>query len=100
MLQEAENILRIMQEAKIALEQKDPYKLKSLSDQTLHTATVYQDMDSIVVAVLTYSLAKIIERESYQRMEGWDIFHSSLIKNMDSAISNLEAEDYLGKIKP
>ena len=105
MLQDAENVLRIMKEARIALDQKDSFKLKSLSDQTLHTATIYQDADSIVVAVLTYSLSKIIEREGYQRMEGWDIFHSSLVKNMDFAILNLETGDYekfmdyLGKIR-
>jgi hypothetical protein len=105
MMQEAENILRIMKEARAALEQKDSYKLKSLSDQTLHTATVYQDADSVVVAVLTYSIAKIVERESYRKMEGWDIFYNSLIKNLDAAIMNLETGDYekfmdyLGKIR-
>lgn len=105
MLQEAENILRIMKEAREALEQKDSYKLKTLSDQTLHTATVYQDADSIVVAVLTYSIAKIVERESYRKMEGWDIFYSALIKNLDAAILNLETGDYdkfmvyLGKVR-
>lgn len=105
MLQEAENILRIMKEARIALEQKDSYKLKALSDQTLHTATVYQDADSIVVAVLTYSISKIVERENYRRMEGWDIFYNSLITNIDAAIIKLEVGDYekfmdyLGKIR-
>jgi len=105
MLQEAENVLRIMKEARVALEQNDSYKLKTLSDQTLHTATIYQDADSIVVAVLTYSIAKIVEREGYKKMEGWEIFYNSLIKNMDSAILNLETGnyekfmDYLGKIR-
>lgn len=105
MIREAENILRIMKEARVALEAKDSYKLKSLSDQTLHTATIYQDADSIVVAVLTYSLSKIVERVNYQRMEGWSIFYASLLKNMDAAIVNLETGDYekfidyLGKIR-
>lgn len=105
MLQEAENILRIMKEGRVALEQKDSYKLKSLSDQTLHTATVYQDADSIVVAVLAYSISKIVERESYRKMEGWDVFYASLIKNLDAAILSLETGDYekfmdyLGKIR-
>lgn len=105
MLQEAENVLRIMKESREALEKKDSYKLKVLSDQTLHTATIYQDADSIVVAVLTYSIAKIVERENYQKLEGWDIFYSTLLKNIDSAILSLETGDYtkfmdyLGKIR-
>lgn len=105
MIREPENILRIMNEARVALEAKDSYKLKALSDQTLHTATIYQDADSIVVAVLAYSFSKIVERENYQRMEGWSIFYSSLLKNLDFAIKNLEIGDYekfmdyLGKIR-
>jgi hypothetical protein len=104
-MQEADNILRIMKESRAALEQKDSYKLKLLSDQTLHTATIYQDADSIVVAVLTYSIAKIVERENYQRLEGWEFFYSALIKNLDAAILSLETGnyekfiDYLGKIR-
>lgn len=105
MLQEAENVLRIMTEAREALVRNDSYKLKLLSDQTLHTATVYQDADSVVVAVLVYSIAKIVEREGYKKMEGWDAFYISLLKNMDSAIRNLQGGDYekfmdcLGKIR-
>jgi hypothetical protein len=105
MLQEADNILRIMTEAREAFVQNDSYKLKLLSDQTLHTATIYQDADSVVVAVLTYSIAKIVERGGYKKMEGWDAFYNSLLKNIDLAIQNLQAGnyekfmDYLGKIR-
>ena len=93
-MEEADNILRILKEAKIALESKDSYKLKVLSDQTIHTAAVYQDADNVVVAVLVYALAKIVERESYRRMEGWEFFYGVLIKNLDLGIASLEKKDY------
>ena len=64
-MQEKENILRIFKETKEAIEQEDNIKLKELSDQTIHTASMSQDPDNIAVAVIIYSLSKIIEREEY-----------------------------------
>lgn len=104
-MQEVDNAIRILQEARDALETKDSCRLKNLSDQTIHSAAIYQDSDNIVVAVIVYSLAKIIERESYKRMDGWDFFYKALIKNLDSAILFLQKKDFdkfmdaMGKIR-
>jgi len=97
-MQEVDNIIRILRETKDAVEQNDANHLKRLSNQTIHSATVYQDADNIVVAVLIYSLGKIIEREGYREMEGWKGFYSSLIKNLEQAIQNLE-QDNLEKFR-
>lgn len=105
MLPEKENILRILKESKDAIGQKDSNKLKKLSDQTIHTAAIHQDSCSVVVSVLIYTLSKLMARDNYWKMEGWDIFYSSLNKNLDLAISSLEEGDYeklmssLGKIR-
>jgi len=61
-MQEVENILRILEGTKIALKEKDTLKLKQLSDQTNNTASRTQDADNIAVAVIVYSLGKILER--------------------------------------
>lgn len=89
-MQESDNIIRILKEAKDAIAQNDSYKLKSLSDQTIHAATIYQDADNILVSVVVYSMSKIIERETYKRMPGWKEFYNILIKNLDLAISSIE----------
>jgi len=44
------------------LKAKDTLKLKQLSDQTNNTASRTQDSDNIAVAVIVYSLGKILER--------------------------------------
>ncbi len=104
-MQEVENILRIFRETKTAIFENDSRKIKRLSGQTIHTATIYQDPDNIIVAVLVYSLSKIIEREHYERMVGWEVFNKNLIKNIDLVISYLEKKDFekfrivLGKIR-
>ncbi|MBP7708193.1 hypothetical protein KA107_00790 [Candidatus Pacearchaeota archaeon] len=92
-MEEADNLLLILTGAKEALIANDPYKLKILSDQTVHSAAIYQDADNIIVAVIVYSLGKIIEREGYRRTAGWELFYKSLMKNLDSAIFSLEKKD-------
>lgn len=104
-MQEVDNIIRILKEAREALQSKDSYKLKNLSDQTVHSAAVYQDPDNIIVAVIVYSLAKIIERESYKRMGGYDFFYKILIKNLDASVIFLQKKEFekfmdsMGKIR-
>lgn len=59
------DILNILKKAIKTLrkrEEKDIIELRELSNHTIHNASIYQDEDSISIAVLMYSLAKIIER--------------------------------------
>lgn len=104
-MEEAENIILVLKEAKQAISSNNTSALKNLSDRTIHTASIYQDADNIIVAVVIYSIAKILERENYRDMKGWKEFYSLLNKNLDSAIKNLQAEDFdkfmssMGKIR-
>ncbi|MFZ5955502.1 MAG: hypothetical protein ACOYT4_03680 [Nanoarchaeota archaeon] len=104
-MKEAENVLRILKETEQAIKQNDSYKLNNLSNQTIHSATISQDTDNIIVAVLVYALSKIIERENYKSMEGWDKFYLDLLKNLDLSIKYLEKKnlddfrDRIGEIR-
>jgi len=84
-MEERENIIRILREAKKAVEDKDTLKIKQLSDQTTHTASVYQDPDNIAVAVIVYSLGKITERTNYQTQKGWKTFYNNFITCIEKA---------------
>ncbi len=95
-MQEIENVLRIFREAKEAIKNNDSYKMKQLSQQTIHSATIYQDPDNIIVAVLIYSLGKIIEREHYKKMNGWDSFYKNVTRELEKTISCLEKKDLEG----
>jgi len=44
-------------------EEKDVIELKDLSNHTIHNASIFQDEDSVSIAILIYSLSKIIERK-------------------------------------
>ena len=104
-MQEVDNIIRILKETRQAINDSDSYKIKQLSNQTVHTSTITQDPDNIIVAVVVYVIGKILERENYKELEGWKEFYESLMKNLDSAIQNLEknnieaARTNIGKIR-
>ena len=95
-MKEVGNILRIFREAKTAMVNGDPHDIKRLSGQTIHSATISQDPDNVVIAVLIYAVGKILERENYKEMPGWKEFYKVLIQNWDLAIKALENNDVDG----
>ena len=94
-MEEVSNIIRILKETRIAINENNPFAMKKLSDQTIHSASIYQDSDNIIVAVLVYSLSKIIQRDHYKEMTGWNEFYNNFIKNIDLAIKALEKNDLI-----
>jgi len=104
-MKEVSNVLRILREAKGFVVEDDASGLKVLSNQTIHSAAVSQDGDNIVVAVLVYSLGKVLERAHYRDMEGWDYFYKTVVRNLDLAVGALSKSDvknarvYLGRIR-
>jgi len=89
-MQERENLLRIFQETKKAFSEGNSAKLKSLSNQTNNTASLTQDPDNIAVAVIIYTLSKIIEREDYKKLPGWNKFYSTHMDSIDKKIAALK----------
>lgn len=92
-MQEKENILRIFQEAKIAINNNDSVKLKELSNQTNNTASLTQDPDNIAVAVAVYSISKIIERTEYKNFPGWKDFYKVIVSAVDNSIIAIKKND-------
>ena len=92
-MQEKENVLRILQEAKAAIKDNDSIKLKELSNQTIHTASIAQDPDNIAVAVAVYSLSKIVERKEYQTFAGWKDFYKTINLAVDNSINAIQKND-------
>jgi hypothetical protein len=89
-MQEKENILRILKETKEAITRGDAITIKSLSNQTINTSSLAQDPDNIAVAVIVYSLGKILERQQYQEFRGWKEFYNVIIDYLNHSIKDLE----------
>jgi Na+/phosphate symporter len=56
------DILRILTKVKDKLKNKDVMGLNELSNHINHNSSIFQDEDSVKLAVIVYSLSKIIER--------------------------------------
>ncbi len=92
-MKEIDNVLRIFREVREAIEHENTNKIKQLSNQTIHTATIAQDPENITVAVLIYSIGKVLERDHYKGLPGFNEFYTSLKKRIDTSIKALEKQD-------
>jgi hypothetical protein len=91
---EVSHIINILHQTKTFLLEKNPSKLKNLSNNTIHNACNYQDSASITIAVLIYALSKLIERQDFSRFKNWDLFVKKFNSQLDLAIKSLEQEKF------
>ena len=93
-VQEKDNVLYILKNAKKGILSKNIFLLKNLSDRTVHNASAYQDTDSITLAVLVYALAKITERQRYTQYKDWPVFEKAVLSNLDRATNDLNQNNF------
>lgn len=92
-MKERDNVLRILRETRTAIDANDIFTIRSLSNHTINTASLTQDPDNIAVAVLIYSLSKILEREDYRALKGWNDFYRIFTSALDRAIKDVGNSD-------
>ena len=68
-------------------EDSDTAEIRELSNHVIHNSSVFQDEDSISVAVLIYSLSKIIERKQKE------LDYSKISSMLNSSTSSLKDND-------
>jgi len=100
-MEERENLLRILKESREAIKEHDLVKLKELSNQTVHSASITSDTDSILVAVIIYSLGKIIERTKYGTKECISIckFSMTELQKAETALNKNDEVTFKGSLE-
>lgn len=93
-MKEEGNILRILRETKTAVVKNDSFELKNLSNKTINTSSLTQDSDNIAVAVIVYSLSKIVERQDYRQLPGWNSFYKKIILFLEKSSEDIEKKEY------
>jgi len=88
-MHEPKHILKVLQETRKAVREQGTIKLKKLSNQTIHSASIHQDTDSILIAVIIYSLSKFLERTNYRSYPSWNPFFKAFMMHIDRAIKAL-----------
>jgi len=64
-----QDLLHIIDRAREILQRRDAAQLKELSNHTIHDASIFQDEDSVDIAVVIYALSKLLERTSINVLE-------------------------------
>lgn len=92
-MEEKSHILKVLKSVKTALERHHYVKIKNLSNHIIHHASIQQDPEVISLAVIIYSLSKIMEREDYRKYKNWPSFYKNFLKNIDDMITALNNND-------
>ena len=90
-MHEKKHILQILEKTKEAIRKENVLELKELSNQTIHTASTVQDTDSIMIAIIVYSLGKIIEKKiqiNEKKCSEFCVFASAEIGKAIKALRN------------
>ena len=94
-----QDLLNILEETLLILrtkEESDVHKLKELSNHIVHNASIFQDEDSISVAVIIYSVYKMIERYGL-RTHIYDVVNAHL-KQAERLLRKDDMEGYRAAI--
>ncbi len=92
-MQEKENILSILEETKTSFQKGDSATIKNLSNRTTNTAALTQDPDNIAVAVIVYSISKLLEREDYRKLPAWKEFYKIVLSGIDNTINSIKKNE-------
>ena len=84
-----QDIMEVLGKSIPALRAGDGFKVKELSNNVVHNASVFQDEDSIAIAVLLYALSKIMERGKLD-VEGV----AKLLERAKTALEKFKFGDY------
>jgi|SRR3989344_965368 len=98
---ERPHILKLLKQAKKAVLNQDILELKNLSDQTVHSVSIYQDEDNMLAAIVIYALAKLIERKDKYSPQDFDKYLKLFIHTIDDSIecvSNDSCDEFRGHI--
>ena len=86
-MHENEHVISVLNNARNAAKNSDVILLKQLSNETIHSAAIYQDTDNVIVAILVYALGKLIERKDFFDKKYFDKYLDFYLSAIDDLIS-------------
>ena len=93
-MEEVEHVIEVLESARKAIKEEDILKLGELSNQTIHSVSTHQDTGNVTMAVIVYTLSKLIERKSALKIKNWDLFIKKIDSQFSLAIRALKEEKY------
>lgn len=90
---EVMHITSLLKNTQNALQKGDASTLQQLSEQTVHSASIQQHTDLILVAVLLYALNKIVLNKERMNIKRWNMFVKKFVAELEKSIASLQAND-------
>jgi hypothetical protein len=96
------DILSILGLAVKALKAGDVVEIELLSNRTIHNASIYQDQDSLAIAVVIYALSRVVKNVEHHEIASWDKADNSIVQSLENSQLYLEKDqekEYRQEIK-
>lgn len=90
---ERDHLISVLKQTQRAITSEDSYILNELSDQTIHSASITQHTDYITIAVILYSLNKIMSKKDHWRIKSWPNFVRKFNDELSKTISSIREKD-------
>ncbi len=87
---EKRHIISVLEKTRKAIKKQDVPELKRLSNQAIHTSSTEQDPDSITLAVIVYSISKVVEKQDILKIKNKTKFLKVIDKDLENSINYLE----------
>ena len=86
-------IIEILRNSLDAIKRDNIKTIRDLSNRIINSSSITQDEDVITIAVVTYSLSKILERTDYRKYSGWKLFFETANDSLKGASFALQNND-------
>ena len=87
-------ILNVLIPSYKAVRRNNLYDLRALSDHLLHSSSIFQDKYTISIAIVTYSLFKIMEKNESRAYKNWNGFYKEVKVLLYLSIVNLKRNNF------
>lgn len=91
---ELKNLLDVLYQTVKAIKSRDLALLRDLSNRTIHSASIYKDTDSVSMAVIIYSLSKIMGRPDYYEEKQFITLINRITKDIESAATFVKQKKF------
>ena len=93
-----EDLIKTLTEIEKALKQRDGDLLNNLSDHTIHISTIYLEKRTVYIAMISYSLGKIIAKSKFNKeyLKNLDPFLELILKDISELIDCLKNKNFKG----
>ncbi len=88
------SLVRLLKKINVLFKNENIKGLRKLSDTLIQNSSVMQDDYMISLAIVIYTLSKILEKQQFESSSGWNSFYKSILKNITLLSKNMEKSEF------